>query len=153
MRVAILSLTFLAGCATSQERMRAQATDPPAAGMAVLDPAGVISDPLAPVVEDALAWWCFRFPDRAEALRAFLAGGVLNVVAQDHPMVHMENPKPAVGLSRDNNVAIWWDTRDAGALFVPWLRHELGHVMLNALHLARTEAEDHAVFARLGWNW
>lgn len=150
----LVLLLAAASCATSAERMRARATDPPAAGMAVVDPDGAINLPLGPVVEDVLCWWSERFPQHERRIRDFAARGTIIVRVQAGGMVHYETgTAPQRGLTRDNVVMVLWDTLDGGASFEPTLRHELGHVALHAMAFGGDTAAHHAYMAALGCPW
>jgi len=143
------------GCATSGERMRSQATDPPAAGMAVVDPAGVISEPLGPVVEDVIAWWSFRYPERADGLRAYFARGTIVIQSPGAcPMLSDPWYPPVRQIwaeTKDNNTRVCW-SRATADRFERALRHELGHMALSVLW-RELQGDDHEVMAALEYPW
>lgn len=147
-------IALATGCATSADRMREQANGS-AAGMAVIDPAGVAGD-LTPAVEEVLRWWTDRYPHQAEVLRSYFARGGVKVVAQAEPLVDVDTGRRAYELSRDNWVAVWWDTRDGGARFPRALRHGLGHVALTALAHAPGDLafpDHHQAMRDLAYPW
>jgi hypothetical protein len=146
------------GCATSYDRLRTQATDPPAAGMAVIDPAGVLSEPLGPVVEDVLAWWCFRYPEQCGEIRAYVGRGSIIVAAQDKPLTDPWYPQvgPAWGFTTDNVCRVWWNTRTRGDSFERTLRHELAHVAITALNYSKANIaikDHHAYMRQVAYPW
>lgn len=150
------ALVSQCGCATATERMRGNATDPPAAGMAVIDRGGVINEPLGPVVEDVLSWWSFRYPERAAELRAYVARGSIIVAAHDTcPMPSDPWYPPARlvwGETSDNVTRVCWSkaTQDR---FVRALAHELGHMACRVLVRERDGIDDHTFFKAVGYPW
>jgi hypothetical protein len=142
-------------CATGSDRMRAQATDPPAGGMAVVDPAGVISEPLGPVVEDVLAWWSFRYPARATELRAYFGRGSIVVAVQPEcPMLSdpWYPPQRQVWAeTKDNNTRLCWSRATSGR-FMRALPHELGHMALSVLW-RELPGDDHEAMKAVAYPW
>jgi hypothetical protein len=149
------ALVSQCGCATSYDRMRTRATDAPAAGMAVIDEAGVLDVPLGPVVEDVLAWWSFRYPARAAELRTYLARGTIIVVARDACPMPSDPWYPPVrpiwAETRDNVTRVCW-SRATEDRFPRSLAHEIGHMAIDILW-RELPGDDHAVMAVVEYPW
>lgn len=151
--MALAAALLAVGCATSYERLREQRTSTTGVGMAVVDRSHVLTASVDPSVNDVLAWWMFRYPAYAEVLTKYFAEGSIIVAAQDRPLVDPAYPQLGMSraLTRDNVCLIWWDTRDRGKDFDALLRHELGHVALNALR--RGDVDHHVFMAAIGYPW
>ena len=157
--LALAALLAVAACATSHDRLRAQGV-PLSSGMRVVDQAGVLPALPDATVNDVVAWWSFRYPEHAGAIRDFVARGAIIVAAQAEPIVDPWYPQVgrAYGMTRDNVCQVWWNTtlppERAAALFDAILRHELGHIALTAAWKAfAAPRDDHAVMKSIGYPW
>jgi hypothetical protein len=91
-------------------------------------------DELEHAITQAMSWYCSKYS--AEAVRRGVARATLQVVAQDGPL---EIPKwniKARGLTDAFEMTVLWELKTGGADFFDVLRHEIGHVCLNAIGMA-----------------
>lgn len=103
-------------------------------------------------IDRPIRWWCNRLastgvahPDR---IRDYVNGSELTVVVQEGPLVHPRTGEKARAFTDGKHVQIWYpsasdaaakaylkgyDTRTIKDLFFALVRHEFGHLPLNAV--------------------
>jgi hypothetical protein len=111
-------------------------------------------------VTEALRWWVSREPDPlASPLIRVGAGGIIAVERAEYittppragfAAVLAPSTERARGLTGGNNIRIAWQPSTNGAGFCDVLKHEIGHVVLNAMEF---QGDHHAEMKRLAYPW
>jgi hypothetical protein len=91
-------------------------------------------DELEHAITQAMSWYCSKHS--AEAVRRGVARATLQVVAQDGPLEVPRWNIKARRLTDGLEMTVLWELKTGGADFFDVLRHEIGHVCLNAIGMA-----------------
>jgi hypothetical protein len=150
MKQQVLAVLTAVSCASNaQLRTRAATTVYTRQGIAIIDPKNV-AYPLDDAVDDVMAWWCFRYPYKCDKIKSWAFRGIIQVEAGTEPLTDPWYIGKASGFTYGCNIRAWFDTRDNGSNFIPTVKHELGHVVLNWL---LPGSDHHSVMQEMQYPW